>query len=572
MSAQRVDLLIGQSAHQVLSDTRFLAAWQSLQDRCPYATYFQSPAFVRPWYQVYEAAYQPVMVRFTSADDELTGLWLLAFDAVEQELVHAGANQAEYHVWLALPGLDIEFLERAWAELQRQLPFDVLRFKYLPSASLAVAIQTVPSIKAGIRMRAVGKPLLKLNADPISASFAKKSNKSRFNRLRKLGSLDFKRVTERSQLEEIFDNFITYYDFRQGAINRTTPFSDDPLKRKFHVALFEAAPETIHLTATYLNGRVIAAVWGFTSGKTVHLGMLAYSPFLGIHSPGKLHLMQLSKCLLNEGVEVLDLTPGGDSWKERFASTTHDVADVLVYRSNSVRRIADTTARIMAWSKNCAAKAGVQPADMRRVLAALKHVRPAKLLRRSRDWIGTRRELRIYRLDRESARDFQYDPRVAENSLADLLCFKPAESWQTKEAFLSSALARLEHGQSVFSIAVEGRLASYGWMVKNEIQSVATEVQQSIALAEGGATMYDFYTDPAFRGRGLYRATLTHVLLAAFEDKQVNRFHASVLADNRPPRHVVESSGFQYIGSLYWQSRLGMVSKWADPVFTTNRV
>ena len=76
--------------------------------------------------------------------------------------------------------------------------------------------------------------------------------------------------------------------------------------------LFAVAPDETHVTVTYLDGRPIAALWGTVSGNTVHLGMLSHSPVLAEHSPGKLHVMQLSDYLFTEGKDALDLTPGGD--------------------------------------------------------------------------------------------------------------------------------------------------------------------------------------------------------------------------------------------------------------------
>ncbi len=176
-----------------------------------------------------------------------------------------------------------------------------------------------------------------LNNNDIQASFAKKSNKSRFNRLKKLGKLEFRQLTDSTELERVFDDLIAYYDFRQGAVNHSTPFREDPQKRRFHTDLFASAQGEAYITATYLDERLIAAFWGAVSGKTVHLGMLIHSPFLAEHSPGKLHIMQLSEHLLKVGKDVLDLTPGGDAWKERFANAHDKVAEAIVYRSQWTR-------------------------------------------------------------------------------------------------------------------------------------------------------------------------------------------------------------------------------------------
>ena len=164
----------------------------------------------------------------------------------------------------------------------------------------------------------------------------------------------------------------------------------DPQKRKFHVDMFAAAPAENCVTVTYLDERPIAAFWGAVSGKTVHLGMVMHAPFLAKHSPGKLHLMQLSEHLLKEGKEVLDLTPGGEPWKERSANAHEEVAEAVICASPWVAMWTGT----LEWGKRCADRAGVTPADVDATLARLDQLRPSAVTRKVRNWADMKRELR----------------------------------------------------------------------------------------------------------------------------------------------------------------------------------
>lgn len=332
MSLPRLEIIQRQPAHDLLKDSRFLAQWKTLCGKCPHATAFQSAAFAGCWYEAYRAAWNPVIVRWQDSNGELTGLWLLAHNPRTKELAHAGSHQSEYHAWLALPGEDIPFLSAAWAELTQRFSFSKLNFKYLPSVALGETLPKVSGMHGRVVIRKHARPLLKLDSVDISESFAKKSNKSRFNRLGKLGKVEFRRITDTLELERVFDDLIAHYDARQSAVNQSSPFRDDPMKRAFHTSLFKADPAGTCLTATFLDNRLIAAFWGTVSGKVVHLGMLVHSPSLAEHSPGKLHIMQLSEYLLSEGLEMIDLTPGGDPWKERFANAHDEVAEAVVYR------------------------------------------------------------------------------------------------------------------------------------------------------------------------------------------------------------------------------------------------
>lgn len=562
-----VDILIGKSAHQVLDDVQFMSAWQRLYTRSQHATVFQSPTFVSVWYQTYRVNWEPVIVRSVDSKGEMVGLWLLAYSPKQQELVHAGGHQAEYQVWLTLPGADAIFLESAWLALKHQLSFETLRFKYLPAIAIVDALRNVAALNGCLTVRTHIRPLMTIDLADIKSSFAKKSNKSRFNRLKKLGVIEFRRLSEPDEVEAVFDEFIDCYDFRQGAINHVTPFREDPLKREFHVNLFAASLEETYFTVTYLNGRAIAGFWGATHRQIVHLGMLVYSPFFAAHSPGKLHIMQLCERLFEDGKTVLDLTPGGDPWKERFANSHDEVAELIFYRSKPARRRADFIQGGRQWAKRWLARVGVQPANLQRVLMSMRSSQPTAILRKVRSQVYVNREYRVYRGDRAFGARFASDVRVSFNAISDLLCFDPIESWQSRDAFLSSALSRLENGESVYTICINNCLAHYGWMIRGHTKSYSTEVQQSINLPPQSVALYDYYTHPHFRGRGLYRATIGHMLHEAFNDAGAQYAYISVLADNLPSRHVIESLGFEHQGSLYWKRKLCVEKKWASSTF-----
>lgn len=565
MSIARVNILIGQSAHDALSDTQFLTAWRTLYAKCEHATGFQAPPFVCGWYEAYRFQWQPVVIKAESSAGELTGLWLLAHDPVKRTLAHAGAHQAEYQAWLILPGKDASFLTQAWPELQRRLPFATLQFKYLSTASLADELRQIPALESHLSIKKHSRPLMKLDAAEIKASFAKKSNKSRFNRLKKLGDVEFRRITEPVELERVFDDLIDYYDFRQGAVNQVAPFREDQLKRGFYTLLFSTMRDEAHVTVTYLNGRAVAALWGTVSGKTVHLGMLIHSPHLAEYSPGKLHVMQLSEALLKEGKEILDLTPGGDPWKERFANAHDEVAEVILYRSPWQQKQTHMLNSLVQGVRQCVVQLGARPTDMRSLLTTLRQARPSAVVRQVRNWHWTRREFRVYRGERNITKGFLSDTRVRSNSLADLLSFEPDELWPTQGHFFSMALSRLERGEFAYTVSIDRHLAHCGWMMRNQAEFQVTDVHQSLCLPADSVAFYDFYTHPDFRNLDLYPVMLRHMVHDAFSGEGTRYAYIPVSANDLPSRNVIEALGFQYQGSLYWECRLGAQKTWASP-------
>lgn len=560
-------LVRGRPGLALLADEAFLSRWRTLHSQCPHATVFQAPAFVRSWYYAYQSQWQPVIVHSTALNGELTGLWLLAYDAEQQILTHAGSNQAEYHVWLALPGEDAAFLAAAWAKLQRLVAFEALQFKYLPSAKLVDTLRIVPGLDGLLAMKIHARPLIRLHQESIKKSLAKPGNRSRLNRLKRLGTLSFKRLADPVELEQVFEKLIAYYDFRQEAVNHVAPFREDPLKRLFHRLLFASAPEETHVTVTSLAGEAIAAFWGMASDKTVHLGMLIHSPLLAEHSPGKLHLMLLQDELLKEGKEILDLTPGGDPWKENFADSHDEVAEVTIHRSAWRRKQVALFEKSLKVAKRCFGRLGITPMHLRQVLAGLRPGRLPVLLRKAREWVYSYGELRFYRVDRAAGNSFIHDGRILLNSLQDLLSFEPGKGRQPRHEFLYSALGRLGRGESIYSRSIDNRLAHWGWMVRKPTEVYLTEVQQSVVLPPGTALLYHFHFHPDFQDRCLTSAMIGHLLHEAFMDDSIQCAYIALPADAQPFHCPVESQA-SYEGLLCMKRRFGSLTKRATLDFS----
>jgi len=266
------------------------------------------------------------------------------------------------------------------------------------------------------------------------------------------------------------------------------------------------------------------------------------------------------------------LTPGGDPWKERFANTHDEVAEAIVYRSVASRIQADTVDSMLQWGKRCAARAGIAPHKLRSCLPIMRDMKPSNVIHKMMNWAGMDREFRVYRGGSILAQRYCRDERVRCNSLSDLLLFESGQLWQNRNAFLSSALARLEHGESAYTVSVDGRLAISGWMATNRAPSYIPEVKQSMTVPPGSVALYDFFVHPDFRGRGLYRATIGHMLHAAFAVEGTQYVYISTLADNLPSKHAIETIGFEYQGSFFLRRRFGTERKWASPILEQSEV
>lgn len=538
----QVDVVEGSRALALVDDARFIELWRDLSAACRCATAFQQPAFVSSWYHAYRDRWTPVLVRATEQGGGLLGLWLLARKRDSQVLAHAGAHQAEYQIWLARPGIESAFLSAAWRALKDGFAFPALSFNYLPRAALAELLLGVPSMAGCVAIRLHSRPLLKLDAAEVRASLAKKSNRSRFNRLKRLGSLSFHRLRDPVDLQRFIDDLCAFYDLRQCALGHSTPFLDDPCKRDFHVRLFDAAQEDLYVTVTLVDDKPIAAFWGMTRDDVVHLGMLMHSPMFAEHSPGKLHLMQLSEALLADGKHVIDLTPGGDLWKERFANAHDEVAQAVVYRSRARLAWARAAERTLQHLKLFASRVGITPLRVRSFGAAMRERLRGNSLRPLRAG-DSASEVRIYRAERARVGACAEDARVRCNALADLLAFRPSRHDGDRQAFLSHVLRYLEAGSLSYSVRDADSLALCGWLTLDKTELLMAEVGHALALPPGSCALHSFHRSATKVGIELFPVLVAHMLRAAFERTSIGDAYLFVPATDEQMREAVERMG-----------------------------
>jgi len=563
-----VSVEVGSAALELVGNATFRQHWSSLQASCPWATAFQGPEFVGAWYNTYRDEYEPVLAYEMDRVQGLTGLLAMAAPRDGQGVVHAGGRQAEYHSFLAMPDQGDAFAQRALEALRRRYPAGPIVFRYLPpGAPLGWTASDSPLARLTLVVTH-RRPLMQLgDGVGLTNSLRKKSNKSRLNRLKRLGEIRFERIRTRSSLQAVLDPIIRAYDLRQGAVHNSVPFADDARKREFHLRLMEE-PDLLHVTVLRAGETLVAAHLGIRSGHTLHLGIIAHTPSEARHSPAKLHLYLLGKHMLEEGLTTLDLTPGGDEYKDRFANEHDTVHEVTVF---ATRRAFARRKAIRTISRAAKQILGLLHIDIRRLRALLAGLAqkkwralPVSIAKATSRAVYRHREFRVYRFS--ATGPTARDPRhiVAKDQVGHLLLYAESAAWRSRKQFLATALARLEDGQHVYTVAESGRLLHWGWLIESQADAFFSEVRQPYRFPPKSACLYDFYTVPQARGRGLYTASLRAMLADIAEEHMAEQTYVGVLADNAPSRHVIEKLGFRYEASLHERVVFGFVKRWRD--------
>jgi CelD/BcsL family acetyltransferase involved in cellulose biosynthesis len=497
VSTQGIEVLIGEEVFDELSDEGFQRGWDELYEACPWGTVFQSRGFVACWYRTYRHDYLPVLLR-GGGEGRLTGLLALALPlGGGGRLVGAGHFEAEYQCWLTAEAEGESFITAALAALQERLPGHALHLRFLPPGAPLAWATADPHWRAQCVLEPARRPLMDM-ADPQLPKLLKLSgqNKSKLNRLRRLGEVRLERVTDAAAFSAMLGELAVQYDFRQGALFNKNRFREDPLKAVFLQELFRLG--LLHATVLKVNEEVIAAMVAVSGQNWVHLqGLNIHSPLYARHSPGILHFFMLGKMLADEGAAVFDLTPGGDPYKERFA-TRHDVVHTLTIAANpSIRRKKQIRKIIQAYLT----QAGMRPMSVelgikrkiytiRKALLSAKEIGLIKTLsdQVKATWYAKFPKAYLIKLPQ----DPKTQTTIRKDSLTDLLDFKSKGTSLTRWDFLEDAMRRLEAGEHSFTLARGGRLLACAWLRAPKAGAMAGR----FTLPEGAAALHGIYCHP----------------------------------------------------------------------------
>ena len=494
----KIQVLANLDWERLLENQDFVSQWTKLHSECAWSTVFQGVPFVTSWYRVYRPAFDPVVVIGWHRDGRMSGLLFLARDRKTGALTHAGEKHAEYQTWLATERSPA-FISAALDAVRTELPSAALELRYVPAdAPLSELLEVSPWASRIVTWNE-DRGIADLGGSNALAALVD-SNRYRY-RLRKLsalGSVEFRTVTSREELDPWIDRLVTFCDLRQGAINGCFPFHEDPLKLPFHFAMFDH-PELLHVTLLTAGQALISAQINFRDRKTIALGLISHSAEFGKLSPGTLHLLLLARLAQSEGYERLDLTPGGE-YKDRFAS--HSEPTSVVRIEFSARRALRARARaIVARTAKAQLRSwGLQPARVRKTVEARLSTATDWLLRVPSAFGGSANadapptEFRVYTLRAgQNAATVAPSSGVRHNDAADLLL--PSASrlpLSSRRSVLRAALTRFERGEQLVTRVCENRLTHTAWFTEGPAKIAFAETLEPYELGSSSALLYAF--------------------------------------------------------------------------------
>jgi len=564
----QIQLLEGGAALDRISDPDFRQQWKELHAACPWATALQTLAFADIWYDVYAPAFEPLLALSETEAGRLTGLFALAVNRATKALVTVGAHQAEYQVWLTDAAHGEAFIEAVLGSLASRFPGGHLNLRWLPAGAPVAWLEPGRPWSGRTRFEAFPRPLMTVGpGSTVEAGLRKKNNKHRLNRLNDLGPVSLDVLRSRAEIEPIFDQLVSFCNFRNGARYECLPFQDDPFKREFYLRLVDA-PEITHASVLRAGNHILAANIGGRERSSVQLGLITQSPFVSKYSPGVLLFLLLGRELGQAGYQDLDLTPSDDlRYKDRFADHFDTVYTLTVFFREQEALRFDRKRRTIARVKAGLARIGLTPDGIRQVLGRLnRRVRgtlPTTMLFQAlrgvlrRVWSSTR--LNVYRLSARGAALVEGSDRFNRDCVDDLLRYEPHKPEdRTRFEFLRDAFNRLEDGGHVFTLQRGGQLVHHAW-VSPITGPVTTNLGSPYEVPPGSVLLWDEHSHRSVANDDLFRSSVrTRVQEAASMVGEEGGIFIHLPARDHAACESMDRLGFQHHGSLTRRLRFGL--------------
>src|SRR5262245_20213695 len=564
----------GSSALRLIADQAFVTQWQEIARKDRKFTLLQEPAFVISWYGQHESQFEPVVCAGRDAGGRLVGVMPLARSLDTGAMTHAGDFHAEYHGWIALPSVDQDFPVECLIALKHAFALRQWDWNWLPPGTQSAFLDSSRLAENGIfaTSRTAPSPIWNLeDAERLSELSKTKSIRNQINRFKKRGGFFLERVRDKERTRELFNALRAQCDFRQDVTQGIRPFADNPCKEPFFIRR-QDFPEASHFTVLWSAGKPVSFHFGAWGKETLLLGLTAYDPTESRNSPGKVHLIELARMLGEEGIRRIDLTPGGDQYKEFVANDSQNLTIPTFYFSRAAKLVAETRGELRRAAKGLLSLSHLDPDALEAAMAwlgafpaRLKNATPGKVLRRIGRIFYDRITYLQYTIPcRPDPAARGRDPDVAVQRYEDLLTY-PHPSPRDRRAMLSDAMKRFASGETFYSLAQGGRLRHYGWTTRGGQKHFLQGVNVFFDSPADSAVLYDFFTLPESRGQGLYQRNLRQ-MLRDLADSGVQRAFIGVLQGNESSRRAIEKAGFS-LHRLYRRTRILWIEKREEQEF-----
>jgi len=492
----------------IISDETFIARWGYLAKNTSCCTIMQEYGFVISWYLSYLETYKPMMVVGYDDKESIVGILPLAIASDTGRLSHAGENQAEYHGWICSKEYEEEFLVQSLISIKKDCNVGLWEWGWLPSEINLEWMNSALLHQNGIYLNKItaDSPLHNLKQpDKLQRILRRKSSK--INRLKRTGELRIERIYDRDYAEKLFDTIENQYNFRHLSLYDNIPFQADKNKRAWHLNQLELMPENTHFTVLWHGDELLACNFGCHTSESVILGLHSYNPVRSESSPGTIFLIELLELMKEEGFQYLDLTPGGDSYKERFANKHVNVIKLSV-SFNRYQWIKDS-ARILLWTF---LKKYVSARD----LASIKNLSKKGVLELLKSSVHEQKSANsscfVYKGKAEAIINEGNTLPLREQQYIDLLLYSDDDGILSRKEFVHQAMKKFDRGDRLYTMVSGNELIVFIWLTSSGKKHWHLQLKEKIEHVKNSLFIYDFYTSDNAGKNKIFQSCIQQIL------------------------------------------------------------
>lgn len=466
----QISLFSGLKGVAEIKSGKFIKEWEQLIKDCPWSGVFQSPNLIISWYETYQEACYPLIIA-GFIDKRLIGLLPTALmgksenDILDRtkplKFVGAGNYLSLEQTLITREELISEFWDKGLNSFFLKFPNSRLNLRYLPNQFPISAIENNNYFINYSVSRTFSNPILNFNKS-YADIFKKRHLKAKYNRLQRAGILNFEKVLDFASFKKGLEEIILFLEIRHGAAFNKRSFLNDINQKYLFFNWFKLG--LLHVTFLKLNEEIISAVALIIDGKRLHLaGLTSYSPVHAKFSPGIVHLFLLGQLIRDEGFGEFKLSPGYDSYKNRFSNDVEIVQEILISKNKNDIFLR----RLRVFFDHQLLNLNYRPMGFNVGLDKIKSIFKSRL-----GYLKLSAQILLRGLSLKKAKDSNIDINAINfqhNRLNDLLKFEenrfPISRWE----FLNDALERLESGEEFLTLLHHDKLIGFIWIDKDSI-------------------------------------------------------------------------------------------------------
>jgi hypothetical protein len=282
--------------------------------------------------------------------------------------------------------------------------------------------------------------------------------------------------------EDVFRTFMATHDVRELHLRGLDPFGASPLKLIFHQRLVDSARGSVLFLALMVGSVPVAFSFNLLDRSRVIFCLDAFDPRWSASSPGKLINNLAADALAKRGIEAIDLTPGGDAYKEEVANSTETIESVVLFPGLAAAYFHDLKGLAKRTAKSVSPAMGLSRDRAERIVRLVRRFATGGPMRDGLAalwrWAASQQEVAQYQLDRvdDAFPLWNGHPRVRVDAIDDFLLYSGAGPAGSRQDLMREALSRLKRGQRCCTVVEHGRLVHAGW-VEGDAKSVSVDVE-----------------------------------------------------------------------------------------------